>query len=115
MRRSFLALALVGVAAASVAWANGLLSLDGARAGTSLTGYLDSTVRATLDEETADGWNPQVSSMYINWGMVDPTQVNYTDHVLTRHDYQNDLRDLEDMERYEAQHPGDRRESSGSI
>ncbi|HEX6493209.1 MAG TPA: hypothetical protein VF112_06830 [Candidatus Dormibacteraeota bacterium] len=113
MRRSSLALALVGVAAVTVAWANGLLSLDGARAGTSLTGYLDSTVAATLDEETADGWNPQVSSMYINWGMVDPTLVNYTDHVLTRHDYQNDLRDLENMERYEAQHPGDTSQQAG--
>jgi hypothetical protein len=114
VRRPFATMAVALGLAASLAAAAGLALLQGARASSSTTtAYLDSTVRATLDEETADGWNPQVNSMYINWGMVDPTQVNFTDHDLTRHDYQNDLRDLEDMERYAAQHPGDTSQQAG--
>ncbi len=77
------------------------------------TSSLDGIVRATLDEETLDGWNPATSGLYINWSMVDPTQVNFTDHSTSRHDAQTDLRDLDDMLRYQQQHPSDTSQQAG--
>lgn len=76
-------------------------------------GWLDATVRATLLEETADGWNPTTNGLYINWSKDDPSQVNFTDHDRRRHDKLTDLRDLVGMERYVAQHPGDSSQRAG--
>lgn len=108
MRALRTALALGVASACGIAC---FVGLDGAaqnvKASDVTSAYLDSTVLATLNEETQDGFNPTTNGLYINWGSVDPTQVNFTDHVLTRHDALTDLRDLENMERYEQVNPGD--------
>jgi hypothetical protein len=76
-------------------------------------GQLDATVKATLLEETADGWNPTTNGLYINWSKDDPSQVNFTDHDRKRHDELTDLRDLVGMDAYAAQHPGDTSQRAG--
>ncbi|HEY2702275.1 MAG TPA: hypothetical protein VGL20_01155 [Candidatus Dormibacteraeota bacterium] len=113
MRALRSAVALGLVLAGGLGWAGSTALLSHpARASVSATS-LDGIVRATLDEETLNGWNPSTNGLYINWSSVDPTQVNFTDHNPARHDAQTDLRDLEDMLRYRQQHPGDTSQDAG--
>ncbi|HEX3607886.1 MAG TPA: hypothetical protein VH134_18335 [Candidatus Dormibacteraeota bacterium] len=104
---------VIGLAAASLGWAAGDALVSPRADITVSNATLDGIVRASLDEETLDGWNPATSGLYINWSSVDPTQVNFTDHNTSRHDAQTDLRDLDDMLRYEQQHPGDTSQQAG--
>jgi hypothetical protein len=113
MRPSRVAVAIVATIAGALGWAGGIAALSQHAQASVSTASLDGIVRSTLDEETADGWNPTTSGLYINWSMVDPTQVNFTDHNPSRHDAQTDLRDLQDMLRYQQQHPGDSSQQAG--
>lgn len=113
MRTLRILVAISAALAAALGWAGGVAILSQRAEASVAPATLDSIVRATLDEETADGFNPVTNGLYINWSMVDPSQVNFTDHDTTRHDALTDLRDLDGMERYEQLHPGDTSQQAG--
>ncbi len=113
MRALRTAVALGAASACGIAWAAGLGgAAQTVRASDVTPASLDSTVLATLNEETQDGFNPKTNGLYINWSSVDPTQVNFTNHDVTRHDPLTDLRDLDNMERYEQVNSGDTSQQS---
>ena len=74
---------------------------------------LDNVVFQTLADESTNGWDPQYKGILINWRRDDTAKVNCSSATCdsrahtTRHDSQNDLRDLENMYWYKYRHPGD--------
>ena len=87
--------------------------LNGLHAAGNANAALDNVVLQTLSDESTNGWDPQYKGILINWRRDDTTKVNCSSSTCdsrahtTRHDSQNDLRDLENMYWYKFRHAGD--------